>query len=253
MNHTLNIASSTLTSSINLWRGTNARPAKKKPAKLLELYDMEGCPFCRLVREALTELDLEAMIFPCPKNGRRFRAEVKKLGGKTQFPFLRDPNTGVKLYESADIIKYLYKIYGERSLPLKWHLMPLQKVSSAVSTGVRPRQGLYRQSSKEIDKPLELFSFESSPYSRPVRELLCELEIPYHLHNAGKRELVDFVLPNLRKKFMPKKKVAHGPRAELVKRGGKLMVPFLIDPNTGVKLYESADILKYLKTTYAVS
>lgn len=250
-NHFLNIVSSTLVSSASLWRGTNAKPAKHKPVKLIELYDMEGCPFCRLVREVLTELDLEAKICPCPKGGRRFRAIVKKLGGKMQFPFLVDDNTGVHLYESKDIIAYLYKTYGERSVPLKWRLLSLQKASSVFASSLRPRQGLYRRESKEVAKPLELYSFESSPFSRPVRELLCELEIPYHLHNAGKREMVDFVLPGIRKNLLPKRGAAKGARAELVKRGGKLMVPFLIDPNTRTRLYESADILKYLMTTYA--
>ena len=46
-----------------------------RPAKLLELYEFEACPFCRKAREALSILDLEAMIYPCPKGGPRFRAD----------------------------------------------------------------------------------------------------------------------------------------------------------------------------------
>ena len=42
----------------------------------------------RLVREALTELDLDAMIYPCPKGGKRFRPLATDLGGKTRFPLL---------------------------------------------------------------------------------------------------------------------------------------------------------------------
>ncbi|MBA0775645.1 hypothetical protein Gotri_010763 [Gossypium trilobum] len=34
-------------------------------------------------------------------------------------------------------------------------------------------------------KKLELFSYENDPYSRIVREALCELELPYILHNVG--------------------------------------------------------------------
>mgnify|MGYP002038606534 CR=1 FL=1 len=33
-----------------------------RPEKTLILYDFEGCPFCRKVREALSILDLEAEI-----------------------------------------------------------------------------------------------------------------------------------------------------------------------------------------------
>ena len=32
---------------------------------------------------------------------------------------------------------------------------------------------------------------------------------------------------------------------------GRLQVPYLIDPNTDTRLYESADILRYLNETYA--
>jgi glutathione S-transferase len=255
-NQIMNVMNSTVVSSINLWRGTNAEPARIRPKKILELYDMEGCPYCRLVREALTELDLEAKIFPCPKGGTRFRTEVKALGGKLQFPFLIDPNTGKMLYESSDIISYLFKTYGKRAVPLKWRLMPLQKASSALATlmrSVRTGAGIKRRAAKPVKKPMELYSFESSPYSRPVRELLCELEIPYLLHNVGKRELADFVLPGVRKKLLPNRTVKGVSRKGLVARGGKMMVPFLVDPNRGVKLYESANILNYLLKTYAKS
>ena len=40
-------------------------------------------------------------------------SKVRQVAGKTvvQMPFLRDPNTGVELLESADIVKYLYSTY----------------------------------------------------------------------------------------------------------------------------------------------
>ena len=34
-----------------------------RPAKPLELYEFEACPFCRKVRETLTFLDLEALMY----------------------------------------------------------------------------------------------------------------------------------------------------------------------------------------------
>ena len=60
----------------------------------------------------MTWLDLEAHIFPCPKGGTRFRPEVERRGGKQQFPYLVDPNAGKALYESDEIIRYLYQEYG---------------------------------------------------------------------------------------------------------------------------------------------
>ena len=88
-------------------QGIQSRPAAEKPQVLLQLYDIENCPYCRLVREALTELDLDAEILPCPKGGERFRTEVVERGGKAQFPYLVDPNTGAEMYESLDIIDWL--------------------------------------------------------------------------------------------------------------------------------------------------
>jgi glutaredoxin len=48
----------------------------------LQVYEFEACPFCRRVRESLTELDLEAEIYPCPKDSVRHRAAVRAKGGK---------------------------------------------------------------------------------------------------------------------------------------------------------------------------
>ena len=34
------------------------------------------------------------------------------MGGKSQFPYMVDPNTGTSMYESDDIIDYLFDKYG---------------------------------------------------------------------------------------------------------------------------------------------
>ncbi|MEM9058788.1 MAG: glutathione S-transferase N-terminal domain-containing protein, partial [Pseudomonadota bacterium] len=81
MQRQLDIASSLMTSALRAGTGVQASPAARKPAQPLVLYDIEGSPYCRLVREALTELDLDALIYPCPKRGTRFRPEAVALGG----------------------------------------------------------------------------------------------------------------------------------------------------------------------------
>lgn len=43
----------------------------------------------------------------------KYRSIVKEIGGKLQFPFFIDENTGDKLYESQDIIHHLFKYYGK--------------------------------------------------------------------------------------------------------------------------------------------
>ena len=40
-------------------------------------------------------------------------------------------------------------------------------------------------------------------------------------------------------------------RAAFVARSGKMMVPYLVDPNRDVAMFESADIIAYLNRTYA--
>lgn len=251
MKHLLNVAAGLLTSSMSLWRGTHVWAAARKPQRTLILYDMENCPYCRIVREALTELDLDVMIYPCPKGGTRFRSEVKKRGGKTQFPYLVDPNTGRALYESADIIAYLFETYSGRRPPLRWRLNTLNKTTSMAASLTRLMTGIQRRPAKAPAKPLELYSFESSPYSRPVRELLCALEIPYLLHNVGKTQLADYVLPAIRARLLPDVPAVGTNRTSFLARAGKLMVPYLVDPNTDVTLFESAAIKKYLRKTYA--
>ncbi|KAI9079516.1 hypothetical protein K1719_038488 [Acacia pycnantha] len=78
----------------------------------LQLYEFEACPFCRRDREALTELDLTVEVYPCPKGPSRHREVVKRSGGREQFPFLIDPNNGISMHESGDIVKYLFERYG---------------------------------------------------------------------------------------------------------------------------------------------
>jgi glutathione S-transferase len=250
LSRSIEVSTSLLASQLRGWRGTGAwRPAARQPAQLLELYEYEGCPYCRLVREALTELDLDARIFPCPKGGTRFRPTAKELGGRRQFPYLVDPNTGARMYESADIVAYLHKTYGSRERRPGLLDRPIKVATSMLASGLRPR-GLRARPSKAPAQPLELFSFESSPYSRLVREVLCELELPYVLRNTGKGHWKDLGPPAVRDRLHKSPKDTGRNRKLLAERTGRVQVPYLIDPNTGTAMYESADIIRYLEATY---
>lgn len=249
--HRINIASSTLATALRPGVGISAQPAAVKPTELLELYEFEACAYCRLVREALTELDLDAMIYPCPKRGRRFRPEAARLGGKTQFPLLVDPNTGVTMYESLDIIEYLFRTYGKRPVPLKWRAGALQTLGSAVTSAARGWEGRLARSSTPPAEPLELYSFESSPFARPVRDLLCEMEIPYVLRSAGRTRLSDWIPPVIRDTLRVRAEPELHNRKVLLERAGRVSIPYLVDPNTGTELAESDHIIRYLLDTYA--
>ena len=248
----LDVAVSVAASSARMWRGTDRfRPARRQPEKTLELYEFEGCPYCRLVREALTELDLDAMIYPCPKGGSRYRPVVEKRGGKAQFPWLVDPNTGVEMYESADIIRYLYATYADRSVPGNPLRRGFDVATSSLASASRGTRGVRARPAKVPEEPLELFSFESSPYSRRVRELLCELQIHYLLRNTGKAYWREMGPPAVRKRCFRELEVKGRNRIRLYERTGRLQVPYLIDPNTGAEMFESEDIRRYLLDTYA--
>ena len=243
-----------LAGTVRGWRGTQAfAPAARSPEKLLELYDIEASPYCRLVREVLTELDLDALILPCPSGGKRFRGKAEALGGKQQFPLLADENTGTVLYESADIVEYLTRTYGKPATAKGWR-RPLALATSYLSSALLWRPGgitgMAARPSKAPEKPLELYSFESSPFSKRVRARLCELEIPYVLRNTGKGAWTDMGPPSFRDRLFKGPKDTTRNRKWLAERTGRVQVPYLVDPNTGSEMYESDAILEYLDKTY---
>jgi len=202
--------------AVRLGRGVFPRvtaAGRPDPPKLLELYDFEGCPYCRKTREVLCELDLDYLAHPVARGSPR-RAELVKRGGKMQAPYLVDPNTGTEMYESDDIIAYLNTTYG------------------GGARAVRLGRGARCRRTRELSGvlPLILYNMEGSPYCRKVREALSELDLEHVVRNVPKGS--------------PK-------RAALVDRGGKMQVPYLIDPNTDRALYESDDIVAYLEAEYA--
>ena len=225
-----NITTSGLATGARLGFGTRVGATGKAPEKLLELYEFEACPYCRKVREALTVLDLEAMVYPCPKGSTRFRDVIRARGGKEQFPYLIDPNTGVEMYESDDINRYLFERYGSGGVPFMLSGGPLTLVGSLAASGLRFGHGERYRPARPPEHPLELYSYEGSPFCRLVREVLCELALPYRLRN---------IAPGSSR------------RAAFTARTGKMMVPYLVDPNRDVAMFESADIIAYLRRTYA--
>ena len=244
-------ATSMIATLVRATNGIQSTPAAVKPEKLLQLYDIENCPYCRLVREAFTELDLDAEIYPSPKGGERFRSELVERGGKAQVPYLVDPNSGVEMYESLDIVAYLFETYGQRDLPLKWKAGKLQTFGSMLASAPRADQGTQAKTGEEPEYLLELYSFESSPYARPVRELLCEMEIAYILRSCGRTRLQEWVLPPLRARLNITPDSELDNRRVLQDTEGKVSIPYLYDPNTERGLFESTDILEYLRATYS--
>lgn len=174
--------------------GVGAAGAPVEPEKPLILYEFEGCPFCRMAREAISETGVTAIIRPCPRNGARFRPAVEALGGKTQFPYLIDPNTNVAMYESADIAVYLFKTYGASvNRPVLHWLGPINLLSSQLGVLVCFFAGTFAKPSRTPAAPLEFYGSERNPGARLARHALCEMQLEYVWRPqwAGAPRLVD--------------------------------------------------------------
>ena len=83
----------------------------------------------------------------------------------------------------------------------------------------------YNQSKQE-DIMIELFMLEQCGYCKKVMAFLDEHNIPYKTIDIAVKENEE----------------------ELIKIGGKRQVPFIIDRDNKVEMYESDEIIEYLKT-----
>ncbi|XP_039070246.1 uncharacterized protein LOC120217107 isoform X2 [Hibiscus syriacus] len=220
-NHALEVATSSLSTlarfpwgSKSLSEGIESQDITiSDPPIRLQLFEFEACPFCRRVREALTELDLSVEL-------------------SCRFPFLIDPSAGISMYESGDIVKYLFKTYAKGGSP-STGLLESTLFTGWMPTILRAGRGMMLWDKARKDPPprkLELFSYENDPYSRIVREALCELELPYILQNVGEG--------SRRTKL-------------LLEASGSKQVPYIIDPNTNTQLGDYKKILSYLFNTYS--
>ena len=225
------VTTATAASAARPYFGNVHYERRKVPEQALELYEFEVCPYCRIAREAMSALSLDPVVYPCPKGGTRYREKVKAEGGRYQFPYLVDPNTGVSMYESADIVEYLFREYGNGRVPWFLRQRAFAVTTSMLASGFRPTRGRHAVRARQPEQLLELYSYEGSPFCRIAREALCELEIPHRVRNVPRRS------PD---------------RERFIALSGKMQVPFLVDPNTGTQMFESADVRRYLYDTYAL-
>jgi glutathione S-transferase len=85
---------------------------------------------------------------------------------------------------------------------------------------------------------LELYQSEGCPYCSKVREKLSELGISYVIHNPR--------LPGDEGGDVTNQ-VTHDELTD----GGEDQIPYLVDTERGVTMYESDDIVDYLEEHYA--
>ena len=97
----------------------------------------------------------------------------------------------------------------------------ITKCRSRVLPNARPDNGAM--------KPVELWGYEGSPFVRPVREVLNSLALPHLMVYSGR---------------------GSSNRDVMREKTSRFQVPYLEDPNTGIKMFESGAIVKYLMETY---
>jgi hypothetical protein len=239
---------SLLASTARGWRGTQVLRRAKAPERMLVVYDRENDPSCRLLRELLTELELDALIQPCPEGGKRF---ARKLPRGAALPYLVDRDLALEADGLQACLDHVLAQYADAPWARSLLDNKLMQWSSKLASLLRGEAGLKARPSKAPRKPLELYGFESSPYTRLVRERLCELELPWVLRSFGKEQLADWGPPSLRFTLKPWQPVPGGKREKMLADTGKAQVPYLIDPNAKVELFESSAIVEYLEQRYA--
>ena len=73
---------------------------------------------------------------------------------------------------------------------------------------------------------LELFILENCPYCKKVMKFLDEQHMKYNKIDISNKESEE----------------------TLIRMGGKRQVPFIVDNERNIQMYESDDIIEYLKT-----
>jgi glutathione S-transferase len=134
----LNSALSFSASLARLGFGIDIASGARKPEERLVLYDFEACPFCRKAREALSHLGLEVEVRPTGMGSARREGQA---GGKVMVPYPIDPNTNKEMYESDDIVQYLYKTYGDGRVSWLHRLGPLNTALSFAASASRVTRG----------------------------------------------------------------------------------------------------------------
>lgn len=214
-----------------------------RPKQPLILYEYDASPYCKRVREFINLLDLTVEYRPCPgaRQGK-FSDELYEKTGRRTVPYLYDPNTEQGLFESSDQIEYLLANYGpvDESTYDRKALWPITFQAFSIFTStlcsiILGMPGARKQANARPDNEemlsIELWGNEASPFVRNVREKLGTLCLPHKIVSCARGSLN---------------------RDKMVAKTGRFQVPYLVDPNTGVEMFESEEIVKYLEEVYTV-
>lgn len=205
----------------------NIPPGALKQRKPVVMYDVESSTTCKKIRETLCMLDITVELRPCPNLQGWSDKQSARTYGNREVPYFLDDNPAMykpELLVPDQIIEHLFRTYGAGLEAIPAGLKGLKAGNAKGNVNRSARADVTKL------KPIELYGIEGAPYVTPVRECLQSLLLA-HI-------------------FIP---CAEGSknRALLERKTGKpFQVPYISDPNTGVAMFESAEIVKYLTTTY---
>lgn len=77
---------------------------------MMKLYQFESCPYCKMVREVLSDLEISYININVPRE-RSKRQEVFEVSGQWTVPVMVDGD--VMLDDEEKILPYLAEKYGK--------------------------------------------------------------------------------------------------------------------------------------------
>ncbi len=200
------------------------------PVETIILYDNGSSSTCKRVREMMNLLDITYECRPV------FGPEIDNL------PRIDDPNLGETISGDDEIIEHLLKQYGPASslydLKALWPITfkEFSLATSQLAIMLRGNTGAMQQTNARPDnskmKPIQLWAYECSPFVRPVKEKLSSLGLPHVVVSCSR---------------------GSKNRDKMLEKVGRFQVPFIVDDNTGIEMFEGAEIVDYLEAVYTES
>lgn len=208
-----------------------------KPEMPLVLFETQNHPGCRVVRETISVLDLDCLVYPCPSGGPSWESKTAqyKAATKNGLPGFFDPNSGVILSgDAGEIVDYLFRTYGNNKVPFLLQPNKISDLTLSRALSTRNDAGNhFKGIEQNIEKdPIVLWAYEASPFCVIVKEALNELAIPYIQRSCARGS--------------PK-------RQELFEKRNHFQVPYIEDPNEECAMFESKAIVAYLNNKYGKS
>jgi hypothetical protein len=129
---------------------------------------------------------------------------------------------------NTEIVTYLFEQYGPDGAAPPKNLVG----RTGGSRKTKPRQDTRPDFAKL--KPINVFGWEGAGPLKQVRNTLSDLNLAHIFINVADG--------SVHKSKLTKAKGA----------GGAFAVPFIVDPNTGIELFDAKQICSYLEKTYTI-